>query len=453
MKERDLVHGNIFKSLLFLSLPILGTSFIQMAYNMIDMIWIGRIGSDAVAAIGTAGFFTWFGSAFIFISRIGTEVGISQSIGRNDEKAKNKYVYNGIIINIVISIVYTLFLLIFKDGLIEFFNLGDEQIIQMAINYLIIIAFGTIFNFINPLFTGIFNGSGDSKTPFIINTVGLVANIILDPLMIFGFGPIPAMGVSGAAFATVFAQIIVTVIFIFVLIKKGYNFNLCNKKYIDRNYINKICKIGIPAAVQNGLFAFFGMVIGRIIADWGPVTIAVQKVGSQIESISWMTAQGFATALTAFIGQNYGAKKYDRILKGFVATIVISSLVGSFATILLIFFGDVVFKVFITEPDAVAQGVDYLKILGYSQLFMCLEITTAGAFAGLGNTMTPSVVSIILTAARIPACLFLSSISFLGIDGVWWSISISSVLKGIIVFGLFYFMVIKKYKNHEYEVS
>lgn len=451
MKEKDLVHGKIFKSLVFLSLPILGTSFIQMAYNMIDMIWIGRVGSEAVAAVGTAGFFVWFGSAFIFISRIGTEVGISQAIGRGDEKAKNKYVYNGIVINIVIAVAYTLFLLIFKEQLIEFFKLGDEQINQMAISYLVIIAFGIVFNFINPLFTGIFNGSGDSKTPFLINAVGLVANIILDPLLIFGFGPVPAMGVVGAALATVLAQILVSAIFVFALIKRGYNFNLSNKKYIDRDIINKICKLGIPAAIQNGLFAMFGMIIGRIIADWGPTTIAVQKVGSQIESISWMTAQGFSTALTAFIGQNYGAKKYDRILKGYAATILISSLVGIFATVLLVFFGDSVFKIFINEPDAVMQGTDYLKILGYSQLFMCLEITTAGAFAGLGNTVTPSIAGTILTAIRIPAALFLSSLPMLGIDGVWWSISISSVLKGIVIFGLFYFMVIKKYKKISYE--
>ena len=448
MKERDLVHGNIFKSLLFLSLPILGTSFIQMAYNMIDMIWIGRIGSDAVAAVGTAGFFTWFGSAFIFISRIGTEVGISHSIGRGDKKAQNKYVYNGILINIVIALGYTVFLLIFRNQLIGFFNLGNDEIIQLAIIYLVIIAFGIVFNFINPLFTGIFNGSGDSKTPFIINTVGLIANIILDPILIFGFGPIPAMGVAGAAIATVFAQVIVTIIFIIYLIKRGYDFKLSNKKYIDMEYINQICKLGIPAAVQNGLFAIFGMIIGRIISEWGATTIAVQKVGSQIESISWMTAQGFSTALTAFIGQNYGAKKYDRILKGYVATIIISSLVGVFATILLVFFGDSVFRIFITEQDAVNQGANYLKILGYSQLFMCLEITTAGAFAGLGNTMTPSIVGTILTGARIPACLYLSSLPFLGIDGVWWSISISSIFKGIIVFGLFYYLVIRKYRTN-----
>lgn len=452
MKERDLVHGNIFKSLIYLSLPILGTSFIQMAYNMIDMIWIGKVGSDAVAAVGTAGFFVWFGSAFIFISRIGTEVGISQAIGREDFKAKNKYVYNGIVISIIVSIIYTLFLLIFRHQLIGFFRLGSTTINNMAIEYLVIIAVGIIFNFINPLFTGIFNGSGDSKTPFKINTVGLVANIILDPLLIFGLGPIKGMGVAGAAYATVLAQVVVTGIFIVALIKRGYNFKMSNKKYIDKLYIKEICKLGIPAAVQNGLFAFFGMVIGRIIADWGPITIAVQKVGSQIESISWMTAQGFASALTAFIGQNYGAKKYDRILKGYMATIVISSLVGVFATVLLVFFGDVVFRVFISEKEALIQGTHYLKILGYSQLFMCIEITTAGAFAGVGNTMTPSIVGTILTAARIPASLFLSSLPFLGIDGVWWSISISSIIKGTVIFIIFYFMVIKKYKNKEYMI-
>ena len=443
MKKRvDLVSGNIVTTLLTLSLPILGTSFIQMAYSLVDMIWIGKAGSAAVAAVGTAGFFAWFGNSLVMITKTGAEVGVSQAIGKNDSKERNSYVYSSITLCIIMSIIYGIMLIVFKDGLIGFFNLGDEVIIRMSEEYLIVIALGMICAFLNPQFTGIFTASGNSKTPFIVNTIGLVMNIILDPLLIFGVGVIKPLGVAGAALATVLSQLLVTIIFIYTFIKNGYNFNLSNRKYIKIKYINRICVFGGPTAIQNCLFTFFSMLIGRIVASAGPVAIAVQKVGSQIESISWMTAGGFASALTAFIGQNYGAKRNDRVIKGYKSTLIISCILGIFTTLLLIFAGGPIFSVFINEPEAIAQGIDYLRILGYSQLFMCLEITTSGAFYGVGRTITPSVIGIIFTGLRVPIAMILFKPELLGINGVWWSISGSSIIKGILLVILFYFMVI-----------
>ena len=131
MKKRvDLVSDNIVKTLLTLSLPILGTSFIQMAYSLVDMIWIGRAGSAAVAAVGTAGFFAWFGNSMVLITKTGAEVGVSQAIGKNDDKERNCYVYSSIALCILMSIVYGIILIILKDELIGFFNLGDPVIIK-----------------------------------------------------------------------------------------------------------------------------------------------------------------------------------------------------------------------------------------------------------------------------------------------------------------------------------
>lgn len=447
-KSVDLISENILSSIIKLSIPILGTSFIQMAYNMIDMIWVGRLGSNAVAAVGTAGFFTWFGTSLVFISKIGAEVFVAQEIGKDNIKEKNKYIYNSLFINIIIALIYTIIILIFKRSLIDFFKLGDSEIITMAIDYLVIISLGMVFYFLNPLFTGIFNASGNSKIPFIINAVGLVFNIVFDPVLIFGLFGIKPMGVIGAAIATVLAQIIVTILFVITFIRNGYSMSFKNIKYIDKKYIYKICKIGIPTALQNCSFAFFAMIIGRIVASWGAVAIAVQKVGSQIEAISWMTAEGFGAALTAFVGQNYGAKKYNRILKGYKITMVMSIIIGTFATILLIFFGQFIFSIFIPEEEAIIGGASYLKILGFSQIFMCIEITTAGAFAGLGNTITPSWVGIILTGFRIPLSIILANFINLGIDGVWYSISITSIFKGILLFVLFKIMFIKPNKKY-----
>ena len=446
-KKIDLVSGSIVKTLLTLSLPILGTSFIQMAYSLVDMIWIGKAGSAAVASVGTAGFFAWFGNSMVMITKTGAEVGVSQSIGKNNEKERKCYVYSSIFLCILMSIIYGIILIAFKDKLIGFFNLGDPVIIKMSIDYLIVISLGMICAFLNPQFTGIFTASGNSKTPFVVNTVGLIMNIILDPILIFGIGGIKPLGVVGAALATVLSQMLVTIIFIYTFIKNGYNFSFNNKRFVKLKYLKSICVLGGPTAIQNCLFTFFSMLIGRIVASAGPIAIAVQKVGSQIESISWMTAGGFASALTAFVGQNYGAKRNDRVIKGYVSTIIISCILGVFTTLLLVFAGGPIFSIFINEKEAILQGIDYLRILGYSQLFMCIEITTSGAFYGVGKTITPSIVGIIFTGLRVPIAMLLFRPEILGINGVWWSISGSSIVKGILLFVLFFFMVIKPLKK------
>lgn len=443
-RNRNLTEGNITSTLVKLAIPIMATSFTQMAYNMMDMIWLGRVGTNAVAAVGTAGFFTWFGSAIFMMPKIGAEVGVAQSLGKDDIDGAKKYASHTIKIDIIAAILYSLLLIVFRHKIIAFFDLGDLEVIEMATDYLLIISIGLVFYFLNPVFTGIFNGSGNSTTPFKINVIGLIINMVLDPLLIMGVGPFPKMGIRGAALATIIAQFIVTLVF--VIIGKGKsnlfdNLNIFQK--LEKDYLKTIFKLGLPSSVQTALFASIAMVIAKIIAQWGPTPIAVQKVGSQIESISWMTAGGFSTAISAFVGQNYGAGKWDRIKEGYRKGLLIVGSIGLFASCLLIFGAGPIFKLFIPkDKEALKMGITYLRILGISQFFMAIEIGTQGAFNGLGRTIPPSFVGILFNGLRIPASLILSSTS-LGLNGVWWSISISSVFKGIILVS-WYIKILKK---------
>ncbi|MCC0673873.1 MATE family efflux transporter [Clostridioides sp. ES-S-0145-01] len=443
MKNRlDLTEGRITEKLLKLSLPIMGTSFIQMGYNMIDMIWVGKAGSKAVAAVGTAGFFPWLAMAFIMISKVGGEVKVAQSIGENNISTTKSYIKSAIEINLMLAIIYTMVLIVLNKQLIGFFRLGDLEVISMSRQYLIIVALGMVFYFINPVFTAIFNGLGNSRTPFCINTIGLITNIILDPVLIFGWGPAPKLGVAGAAIATVFAQIVVTTCFLYIILKsKEEYFKIKIFRKIELKYYKVLYKLGFPVAIQSGMFTIFSMLLGVIVASWGPVAVAVQKVGSQIEAISWMTAEGLAVALGSFVGQNYGAKKYSRINKGCKIAIIVSSILGIMTTLVLIFAGGSIFSVFIDESEAIEKGAMYLKILGYSQFFMCLEIITTGAFKGLGRTYIPSIIVTVLTGARVPLAYFISRPEILGLNGVWWSITISSILKGILMISLFIYLL------------
>lgn len=437
-KKIDLTTGDILPSLIRMALPIMGTSFVQMAYNLTDMFWIGFLGSNAVAAVGIAGFFVWLSQAFIMLSKTGTEIRVAQTTGRKDDLGAEKYARNGLVLIGLIAAVYSIILLFFRVPLIGFFDTGDPFVEGMAVQYLAVIAIGILFPFANQVFTGIFNGRGDSRTPFLINVTGLVINIILDPLLIHGFWFVPKMGVIGAAVATVFAQGIVFAIFIYNIKFKHVLFEHFKLfKGIELEKFKEIMRLGGAPALQSALFTMISMVIAKIIAVYGPGPIAVQKVGSQIESISWMTATGVAVALSAFVGQNYGADQYGRVVRGYRTAMKLAFALGIFNTFLLFFGAKWLFMIFIREPEAIPLGIDYLRILGLSQLFMCIEITTTGAFNGIGHTKPAAFISITFNLLRIPMALYFSQMTFLGLNGIWWSISISSLFKGIIVYALF----------------
>lgn len=434
MKSKiNLIEGNITKGLISLSLPIMGTSFLQMAYNMTDMIWLGRVGGKAVAAAGTAGFYMWLSFAFIIIPKVGGEIKVSQSIGKGDYESAKEYAKTAIQLNIILAILYFIFVQILKNPLINFFNIKDVYVVEQSKIYLNLVSFGFIFAFINPLLTGLFNSYGDSKTPFYLNMIGLVVNMILDPILILGFHGIKPLGVYGAALATVVSQIVVTVAFLIFIIRSNNVFSKI-KIFSNLNYfeIKEVSRLGFPVALQSSLFTGISMVIARLVSAWGPYAIAAQKVGAQIESISWMTAGGFQGALAAFVGQNYGAKQEKRIKNGYNIAIKLIISIGFMASFLLFFFAKHIFNFFIPEKETIEFGINYLKIMAFSQIFMCIELTTAGAFNGISKTLPPSIVSISLNFLRIPIAVALSQ--KIGIDGIWWAITISSIFKGIILY-------------------
>jgi putative MATE family efflux protein len=263
-KSIVLTEGSIPKALAKLAMPIIGTSFVQMAYGFIDMIWVGRLGSGAVAAVGTVGFFTWLANAFIVIPRIGAEVGVAQSTGAKDHEGVARAIRHSIQLIVALILLYGAVLIAFREPLLGFYQLGVENQ-KMASDYLLIIVLGFVFFATNPIFTAIFNGAGDSTTPFRINAVGLVVNILVDPLLIFGWGPFPQLGVAGAAMATVLAQMTATFLFVLEARKRPELFgglHLFSKP--DRAYVAKVFQMGLPVSVQSAFFTLISMLIAPI---------------------------------------------------------------------------------------------------------------------------------------------------------------------------------------------
>lgn len=407
----------------------------QMAYNLTDMMWLGRLGSDAVASVGAASFFSWLGTSVLLITRIGAEVGVSQQVGRKNVTGAMEYARHALVCAVSIALVFAAIVAWKAPFWLSFLQLKQAWVQADAVLYLRIVSIGFVFAFVNPTFQGIYNGAGHSSAPFWYLLWGLVTNMVLDPVLIFGLGPIPALGVAGAALATVVAQLLVTACFLYGAFVKHQAIGhfRWNTFRFRREYAGPIFRLGLPVAAESALFSVFAMVLARLITRWGDLPLAVQSVGAQIEAISWMTASGLATALSAFVGQNFGGKDWNRIRKGYAAALGVGIVLGILVTLVFLLGGKYVFGIFLHEPEALVLGVEYLKILAVSQVFMIVEILTRGAFNGIGRTVPPSIVGIVLTGLRIPLALWLLKPEWLGMYAIWWAITFSSVAKGLVI--------------------
>lgn len=436
---RNLTEGKIGQNLLQLAIPIMGTSFIQIAYSLTDMAWVGRLGSESIAAVGAVGIFTWMSSSISLLNKVGSEVSVAHAIGMKDASKAVKYASHNLTMSLLLSLLWGAFLFFGAGQVLSIYHL-ETNIHQHAVDYLHIVSTALPFVFVTAAATGIFNASGRSKIPFYVNSIGLIVNMLLDPLLIFGFD----MGTQGAAIATWIAQFMVCGAFIYLLVIKRQlfqSFSFFTRLRATESW--RIVKLGFPVALLNTLFSFVTMYLGRSTSVLsGHIGLMALTTGGQIEAITWNTAQGFSTALSAFVAQNFAARKTERVLAAYRYTLRITLLFGTVCTFLFIFFGNEIFAIFVPEKAAYMAGGEYLRIDGYSQLLMMVEIATQGIFYGVGRTVPPAIVSIGGNYLRIPlSILFISS--GWGIDSIWWSISISSMLKGIALF--IWYIWIKKH--------
>lgn len=437
---RNLTEGSIIKQLFALAIPIMGTSFIQMAYNLTDMAWVGRLGSESIAAVGSVGLLTWMSQSVALLNKVGAEVSVANAIGIKDSIMARIYASHNITISLIISILLTASLFILANNVINLFAL-KENITIMAVQYLKIISTAIPFVFLSATFTGIFNAAGRSSIPFKINGIGLILNMLLDPLLIFGFD----MNTKGAAIATWIAQFTVFILFIYkIKIKKVLFDGIPLIIHLKKNIACKIIKIGFPVATLNTMFAFISMFLGKTAtSQGGHIGLMALTTGGQIEAITWTTSQGFSTALSSFVAQNYAALKIKRVIKSFHITLSMALFFGLICSFLFICYGNEIFSIFVPEIEAYTAGGEYLRIDGYSQIFMMLEITVQGMFYGIGMTIPPAIISIGFNFSRIPLAMWLIHLG-LGLESIWWSICITSILKGITC--LIWFIIIKKKK-------
>ena len=438
MKKNDLTQGKVINVLTALALPIMGSSLLQFTYNLIDMLWVGGLGSDAVASIGSSSFFIGLGYSINSLVVIGTGIKVSHAIGEKNNKEVKQYINSGLAINFVISIIYALILIVLGKSFISFLSLNNEVVERNSYYYLAMNAPILFFSFFNFLYTRIFSSFGNNGDSLKINAIGMIINIILDPIFIYIF----KLGVLGAAVATLIANV---VMFILYRIKSNGILYYDKSIGIDKEKVIEIIRLGFPMAFQRILFTMVNIILAKIIASFGTSSIAAQKIGLQIESITYMVIGGLNGAIASFTGQNFGASKFKRIKQGYYTALLLGIIYSMIMSIIFIIFKEPIIRLFIRDKSTILIASSYLQAVAFSQSFSTIEMVSNGLFTGLGMPKIPAIISIVFTVLRIPMALTL--MQTLGIDGVWWSIAISSILKGVAEYSIYLTKIRRNYKD------
>ena len=442
----DLTRGKIFSALLRLAIPLAGGSVMQMAYNLLDMFWLGRVSGEAVAATGAAGLFIWLSVGLMTIGNVGAEVGVSQARGRGDFADAYRFSRASLYISAALGLIYGAFLFLFRAPLVGFFRFQELQVAADASAYTGIIAFGIPAMFISSTIGSTFVASGNSRTPFIINSIGLILNMILTPVMILplGFG----LGVFGAAVSSGISKYFVLILSL-IAVKHSKNRPFDEYRFRAKIRIpaivqdlrtgtaNKIFRLTIPVCLENTLWPLLTLVTTRIEVSFGAFALTISRVGVQVESLIWLVGGGFGGALTSFVGQNFGAGKSERISRGVKYTAYSMIAWAGLVMIFMWFAGGFVFRIFLPEyvgnTEMRSLFITHMRILAAFAIPFSLHIVAGGAFQGEGKTIPPSVTSIASNLIRVPLAFFLSRTS-LGVLGVWFAISFTAGLRGLSVF-------------------
>lgn len=432
--QEDLIQGPLFPAIVRLAIPLVLANLMQTAYNIIDTYWVGRLGEEAIAAISLA-----FPIIFLIISfgaglTIAGTVLVAQYTGKQDQENVDLTAGQTIILLVNVSVVISLVGFFVSNPMLQLMG-AEPGVLGKATVYLKILFGGAVFMFMFFVFQSILRGWGDTKTPMWVMFWSVLANTILDPLMIMGIGPFPKMGIAGAAWATIISRGAAAMVGLWILFsgRKVLHIRL-RHLWPDWKIQWRLVKLGIPASVEQSITALGITAMIFIVADFGTTVVAAYGIGARILSFVIVPAFAIAMATSTTLGQNFGADQLDRAEKagwigagtGFAAL--------SFFGILLFIFAEPVTSIFIKEnPDVVGLGSEFLRIMALTFGFFGLQLVFNGAFRGAGRTTTAMVMAFIaFWVTRIPLAYLLANTLNMGPQGIWLAFPISIVFMGLL---------------------
>ncbi len=407
----------------------------KAAFNIVDIFWVGRLGGEAIAAVSVAGFIFWTLLSLGELTDVGVMALVARRVGERDWPRASYQAWQGIGFSIAASLIVAAVFLS-TQGVIFRFMKTPTEVMTLGLSYLTVILYGLPALFLFFVLGAIFKGSGDAKTPMYILMFSLVLNAALDPVLIFGWLGFPALGVAGAALASVFSHGVGCLIALSRLpafMRERPVRRVLAGLIPDLGLYKRIIQIGAPLSAAGVFFCLVYVFLARITAHFGVAPMAALGVVHKLESTTYFTHVAFAEAAAALVGQNLGARKPGRAEVCAWQSVRYAVYISTFAGVIFFLFPEFLMRVFTDDPDIIRAGVAYLRIVAFAQVFEGVDIVLEGAFVGAGNTIPPMLISIPVTFARIPIAYFLSFSVFHTATGVWCAVASSMVVAGILV--------------------
>ena len=419
-----------FKSMWRLAVPIMIGMGIQTLYTIIDMIFIGRLGGDAIASVAFNMPIFFFVMGLSFGLGNGVTASIARFIGSNDKVNADNSAEHAVAMALAISLILTVSGLLFGKQILLFIGCTND-ILPLAWDYLKVSCYGISFGVFSGFFRSILAGEGEMKLPMIVAGLGTVLNTILDPIFIFYMD----LGVAGAAWATTISQIIVCLVFIYMLFVKNHTYvRFKLKDFSFSSYIiYDIIKVGIPVSMSMVVMALGQLVFNRLLVNFSTDAVAAYQIGGRVDMIVFLPIFGIASALTTIVGMFYGADEFEKIKSISLYGIKSSFLITTICSVFLFIFAPSVVKVFTMDTVIQKISIDYLRTISFLFPFISIGLTIGRILQGLGRGMP----SLIITIVRViglagPLAYFFTFVLDKPVEWIWYSMFISGIFATII---------------------
>ncbi len=392
LAARNITEGVIWKQLLSFFFPILLGTFFQQMYNTVDTIIVGRfVGTRALAAVGSTGALISLLNGFFIGLSSGATVLVSQFFGASDKDGVKRALHTGVGLSLVLGLLITILGLCFGPRVLQLMKTPADCLAD-AVLYARIFFSGAIASMVYNMGAGILRAMGDSKRPMIFLVITCFANIFLDIFCVV----VLKMGVAGAAVATVLSQVISAVLVVWVLVRLPEEYALRFARIgLDPLLLKRILYVGVPAGLQFVTFDLANLLIQSGINSFGSATIAAFTAYAKADMLTWMLSGAFGVAITTFVGQNYGAQKYDRIYKSVKICLGMGMVLIGGCSAVIILFRHFILGIFSADPEVIRLGAWLmLWVVPYNVIFVPVEIF-AGAMRGTGYSVVPTCITCI----------------------------------------------------------
>ncbi len=430
MTPPPLLQLPVLRAVVQVALPMVLLGWVRAAYILADTAWIGWLGDAALAAAAAASFAWWMLSQIGDLAGTGVHALVAQAEGAGDRPLMPRIVWHGAVVGTAVWAVVAVATGLWLPAYLDALALGEGAVRTEAASYLQVSVLAALPFTWQAVVGGVFRGLGDTATALAITVAGFVLNAVLDPLLIWGLGPIPALGMAGAAWATGLSSLLSAAVGLVVLRRRGLGRAAWT---LELDLASRITAVGLPVALSGVGFSLVYVLLGRMIAGYGDAPMAALGVGHRLESLSYLVAVGLQVAAATLVGQHIGAGDAPgagralRVIFQFTdGAMVVAALA---ATVL----AGPAYAVFATDEAIVASGVVYLRWQAAVWVFMGWECVGEGACAGLARTAPAAWVVALGTAIRIPLAWALADSAGLGVTGIWMAIALSTLTKGVIL--------------------